>query len=432
MRLTRLALTDFRNYRSAALETPSAVNVFVGANAQGKTNLLEAVYLLGTFKSFKTQHNRDIIRWSSEAATVAGTVADWGLERDLEVVLTPSGRRARMNRKAVRSLQEFFGACRVILFTPEDLALVQGAPALRRRFLDRAIFTGWPAYLPAVQAYLGAVQQKQALLRGGGAGRGNWAGAGGHVGSSGRVGLSEAAAREAWDAAVVKHGVELLRRRARLVQDLAPYLTAAYRRLAGPAAGEAAIAYRPGARVDPLAPEAALATALAATVEAAGPEERRRGVVLVGPHRDDLALTLEGRDLRLFGSQGEQRSFVVALKLAELALLTERLGTPPLFLLDDVASELDAARRQGLVEALAAASAQVFLTATEAVPGITEQLADLTTFVVRDGTVMPTKRSPGFAGAERGGAGAMRGASALEILGALAPERAPAGEGERR
>ncbi len=393
MRLTRLALTDFRNYRSAALETPSAVNLFIGANAQGKTNLIEAIYLLGTFKSFKTQHNRDIIRWSAEAAIVAGTVADGGLDRDLEVVLTPNGRRARMNRKAVRSLQEFFGACRVILFTPEDLALVQGAPALRRRFLDRAIFTGWPAYLPALQAYLGAVQQKHALLRGG-AGRGGWAGVGGHAGVSGRFGLSEVVAREAWDAAVVKHGLEVLRRRARLVQDLRPYLAAAYRRLAGPAGGEAAIAYRPGARVDPLAPDAALAAALAAAVAAAGSEERRRGVVLVGPHRDDLALTLDGRDLRAFGSQGEQRSFVVALKLAELALLTERLGTPPLFLLDDVASELDVARRQGLLEALAAAGAQVFLTATEPVPGIAEQLADVTTFFVRDGTVVPGRATP--------------------------------------
>lgn len=374
MRLTRLALTDFRNYRAAALEAPSGANLLLGANAQGKTNLLEAIYLLGTFKSFKTQHNRDIIRWSAEAATVAGTVVEGGLDRDLEVLVTPVGRRARLNRKPVRSLQEFFGACRVILFTPEDLALVQGAPGQRRRFLDRAIFTGWPAYLPAVQAYLGVVQQKQALLR------------------AGRFGPAEAAAREAWDAAVVQHGVEVLGRRARLVRELEPYLAAAYRRLAGPAGGEAALAYRPGARVDPLAPPEALAAALAAAVEAAGPEERRRGVVLVGPHRDDLALTLDGRDLRLFGSQGEQRSFVVALKLAELALLSERLGSPPLFLLDDVASELDAARRQGLVEALAASGAQVFLTATEPLPGVVEQLPDLTGFLVRDGAVEPAPR----------------------------------------
>lgn len=386
MRLTRLALTDFRNYRSAALEFPSAVTLFLGANAQGKTNLLEAIYLLGTFKSFKTQHNRDIIRWSAAAATVAGTVADRGLDRELEVLLTPQGRRARVNRKPVRSLQEFFGACNVILFAPEDLALVKGAPALRRRFLDRAIFTGWPGYLPAFQAYLGAVQQKQALLRGGGPGRGGWAGGPGYGG------LAEAAAREAWDEALVKHGVEVLQRRARLIAELRPYLAAAYRRLAGPAGGEAAIAYRPGARVDPLAPPAELAAALAAAVEAAYPDERRRGLVLVGPHRDDLLLTLDGRDLRLFGSQGEQRSFVVALKLAELALLTDRLGSPPLFLLDDVASELDASRRQALAEVLAETGAQVFLTATGPAPDAAWQLADMTTFLVQDGVATPLPR----------------------------------------
>ncbi len=381
MRLTRLALTDFRNYRSAAFEFPSRVTLFLGANAQGKTNLLEAIYLLGTFKSFKTQHNRDIIRWSAEAATVAGTVADGGLDRELEILLTPQSRRARVNRKPVRSLQEFFGACRVILFAPEDLALVKGAPALRRRFLDRAIFTGWPGYLPALQAYLGAVQQKQALLRGGGGpGRGGWGGAAGYSG------LAEAAAREAWDEALVSHGVEVLRRRARLVAELGPYLTAAYRRLAGPRGGEAAMAYRPGAPVDPLAPPAELAAALAAAVEAARADERRRGLVLVGPHRDDLLLTLDGRDLRLFGSQGEQRSFVVALKLAELALLSERLGSPPIFLLDDVASELDASRRQALAEALVESKAQVFLTATGDEPEAAWRAGDVATYRVQDGS----------------------------------------------
>ncbi len=386
MRLDRLTLADFRNYRSLTLEFPSAVNLLLGANAQGKTNLLEAIYLLGTFKSFKTQHNRDIIRWSAEVATVAGLVSDAGLDRELEVLLTPQGRRARVNRKPVRSLQEFFGACNVILFAPEDLALVKGAPALRRRFLDRAIFTAWPGYLPGLQAYLGAVQQKQALLRGGTGGRGGWPG--GPIGG----GLAEAATREAWDAALVRHGVEVLQRRARLVQELGPYLAAAYRRIAGSGAGVAAIGYRPGAAVDPLGPAGAVTAALAAAVEAAYPEERRRGLVLVGPHRDDLLLTLDGRDLRLFGSQGEQRTFVVALKLAELALVTDRLGSPPLFLLDDVASELDGSRRQALAEALAETRAQVFLTATGPDLETAWQVADVTTFSVQDGVATPLPR----------------------------------------
>ncbi|HEX7125959.1 MAG TPA: DNA replication/repair protein RecF [Thermodesulfobacteriota bacterium] len=375
MRLTRLSLTDFRNYRTAALELPSGVSVFVGANAQGKTNLLEAIYLLGTYKSFKTSHNRDLIRMGAGQAVIAGTVDGGGISRDLEVTLTPTGRRARVNRKPVRRLEDFFGACPVILFAPEDLSLVKGPPALRRRFLDRAIFTGWPGYLPALQAYLGAVQQKQALLR-----------------AAPHMGLAADATREAWDAALVRHGVEVIRRRARLVAELAPFLASAYRGLAGAAAGEATVTYRPGARIDPAAPEGELAAALAAAVEAAAPEERRRGVVLVGPHRDDLLLALDGRDLRLYGSQGEQRSFVVALKLAELALLSERLGTAPLFLLDDVASELDAARRRGLVESLAAAGAQVFLTTTELDPEISSQLRDILVFSVSGGTVVP---SPG-------------------------------------
>ncbi len=346
------------------------MSVFVGTNAQGKTNLLEAIYLLGTFKSFKTSHNRDVIRIGAETAVVAGTVEDGGLARDLEVTLTPAGRRARVNRKAVRKLEDFFGACPVILFAPEDLSLVKGAPALRRRLLDRAIFTGWPGYLPALRAYLGAVQQKQALLR-----------------TAPHASMAADATREAWDAALVRHGVEVIRRRARLVTDLAPYLTEAYRRLAGDSAGEALVTYRPGARVDPAAPEADLAAALAAAVAAAAHDERWRGLVLVGPHRDDLLLTLDGRDVRLYGSQGEQRSLVVALKLAELALLTDRLGTRPLFLLDDVASELDASRRRGLVEALAAAGAQVFLTTTDLAPEVAAQLPDLSTFSVVGGTV---------------------------------------------
>ncbi len=372
MRLSRLSLTDFRNYRTAALELPSGVSVFAGANAQGKTNLLEAIYVLGTYKSFKTSHNRDLIRIGASEAVVGGTVDDAGLARDLEVTLTPGGRRARVNRKPVRRLEDFFGACPVILFAPEDLSLVKGAPALRRRFLDRAIFTGWPGYLPALQAYLAAVQQKQALLR-----------------AAPHGGVAADATREAWDAALVQHGVEVIRRRARVTADLGPFLAEAYRRLAGAGAGEATLTYRTGARVDPAAPEADLTAALAAAVEAAAAEERRRGVVVVGPHRDDLLLALDGRDLRLYGSQGEQRSFVVALKLAELALLTDRLGTAPLFLLDDVTSELDAARRRGLVDSLAAAGAQVFLTTTELDPELSSQLSDIIVFSVSWGTVVP-------------------------------------------
>ncbi|HWP34981.1 MAG TPA: DNA replication and repair protein RecF, partial [Thermodesulfobacteriota bacterium] len=240
MRLTRLALTDFRNYRSAVLEFPARVTLFVGGNAQGKSNLLEAIYLLGTFKSFKTQHNLDIIRWSADAAAVTGTVVDGGVERRVEVLLDAQGRRARINGKPVRSLQEFFGACSVVLFAPEDLGLVKGPPAFRRRFLDRAIFTGSPGYLPGLKAYLGAVQHKQALLRAAaarGAGRG--------------PGLAEEAG-EAWDATLVRYGVEVIRARARLVRELTPHLAAAYRRLAaGPGGGEAGLQYRPGAPVDP-------------------------------------------------------------------------------------------------------------------------------------------------------------------------------------
>jgi DNA replication and repair protein RecF len=360
------------------VDVPPGVTVLVGTNAQGKTNLLEAIYLLGTFKSFRTAHNRELIRIGAEQAIIVGTVEDeQGIARDLEVQLTPTGRRARVNRKPVRSLHDFFGACPVILFAPEDLALVKGPPAQRRQFLDRAIFTGSPAYLPALRALLGAVQQKQALLR---------AGHGGRQGPAPHA-LAADATREAWDAALVRHGVEVMRRRARLVADLGPHLARAYRQVAGKHAGEATIAYRPAAKVDPALPPDALAAKLAAAVEAASAEERRRGVVLVGPHRDDLLLALDGRDLRLYGSQGEQRSFVVAVKLAELALLSERLGTPPLFLLDDVASELDADRRRNLFEALATAGAQVLLTTTELDPGIASQLLDFQVFSVHNGGV---------------------------------------------
>jgi DNA replication and repair protein RecF len=374
LRLTRLSLVDFRNYRRETLEFPADVNVLVGPNAQGKTNVLEGIYLLGAFKSFRTSHNRDLIRLGAEQALVAGTAERDGLAREIEVTVGETGRRARVNTKPVRTLREFFGVCPVILFAPEDLAQVKGPPAMRRRFLDRAVFAGWPAYLPALQAYLGAVQQKQALLR---------------LGHGGRAGAAPAAdtTREAWDEALVRHGVEVIRRRARLAADLAPHLARAYRQLAGADAGEATLTYRPGAAVDPDAPPETLEAQLAAAVSAAARAEQRRGMVLVGPHRDELVLALDGRDLRHLGSQGEQRSFVVALKLAELALLTERLGTTPLFLLDDVASELDAARRRGLLAALAAAGAQVFLTTTEAESGIAGQPLDFQVFSVQNGGV---------------------------------------------
>jgi DNA replication and repair protein RecF len=336
LRLLRLAAQGFRNLEPLDLQTDARFVVFVGRNAQGKTNALEAVYLLATLKPLRARRTKELVRWGVEEAQVAGLADAQGLRRRYKVVIGEK-RRAEVDGKAVPT-SDYFSGIRAIAFTPSDAAVVTGEPARRRAWLDRAAFTASPAHLEVVQTWRRLLDQKGAALRT----------------------APDPAVLDALDEAFAVESARLVTRRRQLLQDLAPHVQKLHLTIA--ATGQKlSIAYRTSVTGD--TPEARAAS-MREQLGSARRREIERKTPLVGPQTDDVELLLDGRSARSYGSQGQVRSAVLALKLAEL-VAAERRGELPLFLLDDVGSELDRERKKRLVGLLMDLGAQVFVTTTD-------------------------------------------------------------------
>jgi DNA replication and repair protein RecF len=341
MLLLRLAIRDFRNLAAVDLEPSPRATILLGENGQGKTNLLEAIYLLTTLKPLRAVRISELVRFGEARAQVAADFDGPGGVRRAAVQVEAGGRTAFLDGKPQERLDAYFEGLAAVCFAPDDLLLVKAGPEGRRRFLDRAAFNRWPAVLGEAREFVRALRARNAALRTAPA----------EVEASFRPPLVRAAAR-------------LVVRRRRLVAELGPRLSAAFAEISGPGAPEAVLAYRPSGGVgDGSEDEVAerLSAALAHRLE----RDRERGFTSAGPHMDDLALALDGRGARLYGSQGQQRALVLALKIAEIENLRASLGRPPLLLLDDVSSELDPTKNRFLLAYLAALPAQVFLTATD-------------------------------------------------------------------
>ncbi len=340
MVLERLELVDFRNYASLALDFTPGLNVLVGENAQGKTGFLEALYLLGALRSFRAAREVEMLRWGGEGARIKARFArSQGGSRDLELRWTrrPDGsleRSVLKNRLPVRRMAEFLGEVPLALFTPGDLALIQGSPQGRRRFLDLLSCKLSPTYLAALARMQSVLRQRNELLR--------------------RRPPPAASELAPWDRQLAALAAVLVERRGAVVLELQKAASAAFRNLSD-GVSDLALTYRPDG---PEGQEEFL-EALALRRR----EECRRGTTMLGPHRDDLDLRLGDRSLRRYGSQGQQRSAALALRLAEARVLTDGCGEGALVLLDDCFSELDPGRRVRLMEILSGWP-QVFLTAT--------------------------------------------------------------------
>ena len=346
MIVTRLELRDFRNYEAAELQLPVGLAVVVGPNGAGKTNLLEAVYFGCTGGSPRTSNERELVRRGASVARVVVDTRDDEAAHRLEVGFEPGeAKRLRVDGAAVNSLS-FDARPLVSVFMPERLELVKGAPAARRAHLDQVVAALWPARAGARAAYSRALAQRNALL--------------GRI----RAGAATPSALDAWDAELAREGIALMEHRAEAVDGLQE----PFGRLAGQLGlpGPAEVRYRPRSA-------AADAKGLAAELGERRGADLDRGFTAHGPHRDELGLRLDGVTLRAYGSQGQQRTALLALLFAERELLSARRGRPPLMLLDDVMSELDAERRELLAELLRSGG-QAIVTATEAdhVPGVAE------------------------------------------------------------
>lgn len=380
MHVAHLTLHNFRSYADLDVELGPGATAFIGRNGQGKTNLVEAIDYLSRLASHRVASDAPLVRAGTDQAVVRAAVVRDGRTAVLEVELNPGrANRARVNRSPLPRPREIIGLVRTVVFAPDDLTLVKGDPSDRRRFLDDLLVLRAPRLVGVRSDYDRVLKQRNTLLKTAGIARGE----------ARETALSTLGV---WDAHLARVGAEVLAARLRLVDDLRPYVGKAYEAVArGASRDDAEIDYKPSFDLAGATDAADLTEALLAELERRRKDELDRGVSLVGPHRDELLLTLgtgrQAADLRLpvkgYASHGESWSFALALRLASYDLLRAD-GDDPILVLDDVFAELDGERRQQLAELVAAAE-QVLVTAAVAadVPAALQGVR----FLVADGEV---------------------------------------------
>ena len=357
MELRRLELRNHRNYAHLDLVPGTGVNVFIGPNGQGKTNLLEAVAMLALSSSPRARRDIELVGPIGPGSRIGATVVAHGRDLEIAMALDVDGERAKrsievdgVRRRGV----DLPGHFRVTLFWPDDLGLVKAGPELRRRFLNQMLVQVEPGYARALSGLRRVLEQRNSLLK--------------------RIAAGEERqdSLEVWDAELVRYGSEIARARALAVAELQPVAARAHAEIAGRERLE--IAYQ--------GPPDEFAVAVQKSLT----DDLRRGVTTIGPHHDDLVIQLDGREARSYASQGQQRTAVVSLKLAEAELVANRTGERPVLLLDDVLSELDAERRGALLRRVADGG-QVIVTSAEAGPFPPELISEARVWTVQSGRI---------------------------------------------
>jgi DNA replication and repair protein RecF len=352
-----LQLADFRSYEAVDVDLAAGVGTFVGANGQGKTNLVEAIEYLSTLSSHRVSSDQPLVRAGAERAIVRASVQaglDDPRRLQLEVEITPGkANRARLNRSPLRRAREIVGVLRTVVFAPDDLAIVKGDPSERRRFLDDLVVSRWPRLAGVRADYERVLRQRNTLLKS----------------LSGRVrGYGSAdvdSTLHVWDTHLADAGGDLLQARLTTIADLSPHVRKAYAEIA-PTNNDATAEYKASIDLSTFheahgVERASLAQAILDAIADRRADEIARGISLVGPHRDDITLTLGMLPARGYASHGESWSFALALKLGSFSLLRAD-GIEPVLVLDDVFAELDVTRRERLAAGVSAAE-QVLVTA---------------------------------------------------------------------
>ncbi|MGO8930921.1 MAG: DNA replication/repair protein RecF [Limisphaerales bacterium] len=356
MHLAHLRLRDFRNYARLDVDFAPGFHLLLGDNAQGKTNILEAIYLIATLRSFRGVGGAQMIRHGQKGYFVGGKVIGQG-EHDIKMYWSSPERSLSLDARPVRKLTDYLGVLRTVVFCTEDLQLVKGVARSRRRFLDLLLSQTHAGYLPLLQRYTRALRSRNALLK--------------HP-------RPDPASLDGFSRELVKSGEEIIQLRRELVPKFSPLARLAYRRLSGEAE-ELRLEYQPSVKQD-------------FSVELAQSRHREGAYrsTLIGPHRDDLQLLLDDRSAAQFGSEGQKRTLAITLKLAQAEYLTGLHGSPPVLLIDDIMGELDAKRRGAFLPLLQRAQqsrGQVFMTATaEHWPEVPAR--DVQRWRVEDGTLL--------------------------------------------
>jgi DNA replication and repair protein RecF len=332
--LAYLKLRDFRNYGRLEAQFAPGFHVLLGDNAQGKTNILEAIYLLATLRSFRGVGGAQLIRHGSKGYFVGAQVMSRHAH-DIKIYWSAAERRLNLDGKPVRKLVDYLGTLRAVVFCTEDVQLVKGAGRLRRRFLDLLLSQTHPIYLPLLQRYAAALRSRNILLK---------------------QLAPDPSALEGFTRQLIEAGTELMKFRRELLPQIRPLAIESYQRVAG-ASETFTLEYQPSVRHD-------------FAVELARNRAREKVLrsTLLGPHRDELQLRLDGKSAAQYASEGQKRSIAIALKMTQAEYLSGIHGTPPILLIDDIMGELDAKRRAGFLPLLKRAQdahSQVFMTCTE-------------------------------------------------------------------
>jgi DNA replication and repair protein RecF len=350
MNLKDLTLHQFRNYEHQSLTFGPGVNILIGENAQGKTNVIEAIHCLALGKSHRTNKDADLIQWNAAEAFIQATVAyDHYSDRTLRIDFTGSGKRARVSGVPQTKMTDYIGHLQIVLFAPEDLQLVKGGPAVRRRFLDMELGQTQPTYLYHLTRYTRALQQRNSLLR-----------SADHL---------DPVFLDAFDEQLVEHGTEILLRRLAFVDQMRTYARQIHSTISDHRE-ELDLTYSTTVRTGERSALDAVREdrAQAAEVFRDALARRRQNdlhlrYTSVGPHRDDLVFALNGQPVQSFASQGQQRTIALSVRLAEIDFIRGEVGEYPVLLLDDVLSELDDSRQRNLVLSMSA-KVQTVLTTT--------------------------------------------------------------------
>ena len=368
MYIERLKLTNYRNYESLDLSFSPKINVFIGENAQGKTNVMESIYVLAMAKSHRTTSEKELIRWEQDYGKIEGDVQKKYGHIPLELVISKKGKKAKANHIEQGRLSDYIGQMNVVMFAPEDLTVVKGSPQIRRRFLDMEIGQISPVYLHDLLTFQKLLKQRNHLLKQ----------------NQGKQTLQDVMF-DVYTEQYIEAAAKVIHKRFHfmdLLQEWAgPIHYGISRNLE-----EMKIRYRPVSGMDAEWSQEQMAAHLAIKLKEALPRELERGVTLIGPHRDDLQFIVNGYDVQTYGSQGQQRTTALSLKLAEIELIKQEVGEAPILLLDDVLSELDDYRQSHLLNTIKG-EVQTFVTTTS-VEGIDhETIRESAMFHVKQGSV---------------------------------------------
>jgi DNA replication and repair protein RecF len=334
--LKHLHLRYFRNYQDQRVSFAAPKTILVGQNAQGKSNLLEAVELLVSLRSHRSNRDRDLVLAGAEVSTIEATIERDSGPFDLGMSLRVNGRRSlTVNNEPVRRHLDFLGQLNAVQFSSLDLDLVRGGPTERRLWLDGILTQLEPVYAHLLQQFHQALRQRNALLKRA------------HAQANAEPDPEQ---RQLWDYQLAMTGTRVIRRRRRILARLAPLAQKWHQQISG-STEQLTIHYQPNVSLETDDPQALMAAFLE-KIQHRQTAEYHQGSSLVGPHRDEVDLTINETPARQFGSQGQQRTLVLALKLAELNLIEDVVGEPPLLLLDDVLAELDLKRQNQLLETI--------------------------------------------------------------------------------